>query len=308
MLEAFMIIDAHTHLGDILYPNGGQLISRKGVKKKSDFDLISTTEIGLYKTNALLEWLLDVLFTDTIARACQSRNATATLENMRNSMNEYAVIKSVCLPVPPCLTFDDLNAARNLDDGIIPFTGVDFSRDGDPTAALQSDVTKGAKGLKLHPILQQERLTSQKTYDAVEVFAVYGLPVLVHSGVQSYYVGREKEQRQRPEYGQPQDALKLVAAFPNVPFILGHAGIFQYREIIQLFSGLKNAYIDTSFQSPTRIRELVHAFGPERVLFGSDWPWGDRKTNIMSLSKACRGDKSLEKVIYHDNAARLLAM
>jgi uncharacterized protein len=29
-----MIIDIHTHLGDILYPNGGDLIDKKGVRKK----------------------------------------------------------------------------------------------------------------------------------------------------------------------------------------------------------------------------------------------------------------------------------
>ena len=29
-----MIIDAHTHLGNILYPGGGELIEKTGVKKK----------------------------------------------------------------------------------------------------------------------------------------------------------------------------------------------------------------------------------------------------------------------------------
>ena len=28
-----MIIDIHSHLGDILYPNGGQLIFKQGVRK-----------------------------------------------------------------------------------------------------------------------------------------------------------------------------------------------------------------------------------------------------------------------------------
>ncbi len=301
-----MIIDVHTHLGDILYPGGSQLIFRKGVMKKASFDLISLTEKGLYRTNAVLEWLLNMFFTDTIARACQARNATATLENMRKSMDENEVIKSVCLPIPPCVTFKDLKAARDLDDGVIPFTGVDFSGNHDLNTTFQNDVSEGARGLKLHSILQQEPLNSQKTYAAVEAFSVHGLPVLFHAGVQSYYLGREKDSRQKPEYGEPREALALVKAFPQTPFIVGHAGIFQYRETVTFFRSLKNAYVDTSFQSPANIRELIRAFGPDRVMFGSDWPWGDRRTNIASASKACRGDKPLEKAIYHDNAARLL--
>jgi uncharacterized protein len=301
-----MIIDVHTHLGDILYSGGGRLIFQKGVVKKAAFDLISATEKGLYKSNAMLEWLLDTLFTDTIAKACQYRNATATLENMRASMDENGVIRSVCLPIPPNLTFDDLKAAGEIDDGIIPFTGVDFSADFNPDAVFRNDVAQGARGLKLHPILQQEPLNSKKTYAAVEAFAVYGLPVLFHAGVQSYYLGQEKETRQRPDYGEPSEALALVQAFPQTSFIVGHAGIFQYRETIGLFSSLKNTYVDTSFQSPARIRELIQAFGPDRVMFGSDWPWGDRRTNIVSASKACSGDRSLERAIYYDNAARLL--
>jgi hypothetical protein len=301
-----MIIDVHTHLGDILYAGGGRLILRKGVVKNAAFDLISLTERGLYRSNAMMEWLLNTFFTDTIANACRYRNATATLENMRKSMDENKVLRSVCLPILPNLTFDDLKAAGKLDEGIIPFTGVDFSGDFNPDAVFRNDVASGARGLKLHPILQQEPLNSRKTCAAVDAFAVHGLPVLFHAGVQSYYRGLEKETRQRPEYGEPREGFAIVKAFPQIPFIVGHAGIFQYRETIGLFSSLKNAHVDTSFQSPARIRELIKAFGPERVMFGSDWPWGNRRANIASASKACRGDKSLEKAIFYDNAARLL--
>ena len=34
------IIDVHAHLGDILYPGGGELIEKKGVRKKVIFDTV----------------------------------------------------------------------------------------------------------------------------------------------------------------------------------------------------------------------------------------------------------------------------
>ena len=48
----------------------------------------------------------------------------------------------------------ELYKAKEKDPSIIPFTGVDFSRHYDFEAALCSDVWRGAKGMKLHPIIQ----------------------------------------------------------------------------------------------------------------------------------------------------------
>jgi predicted TIM-barrel fold metal-dependent hydrolase len=303
-----MIIDVHTHLGDILSPNGGQLIFRKGVLKQHVVDLITVAEWSLYKTNPVSEWLLKTLCANQITKAARARNLTATLENFRRSMDQNRVVKSACMPIAPHVTFDDLKKAAEADEGVIPFTTVDFSLNGDLEALLKDDVARGARGLKLHPIIQQEPLSSAKTFKAVEAFAIHDLPVLFHSGVQSYYLGKEKDEKQKPEYGNSAEAVKICAAFPRVPFIVGHAGIFQYRETIDLFSSRKNVCVDISFQSPENVRELVKAFGAERVLYGSDWPWGNRKTSIASVAKACADDKSLERLIYYENAARLLKL
>jgi uncharacterized protein len=301
-----MIIDAHSHLGDILYPGGGKLIYEKGAKKEVALDLISVAESGLYKTNPVTEWLLNNLFENQITKACRARNSTATLENMRNSMDDTEVVKTVCLPIAPNLLFEDLRQAAEADPGIIPFTSVDFTIECDIEAALKQDIKNGAKGLKLHPIIQSEPLNSRKTFEAVEAFETYKLPVLFHSGVQSYYLGEEKASKQKPSYGELEYARVLVAAFPGVPFIAGHAGLFQYKDTMALLGSFKNVYVDTSFQSPERVAELISVFGPERVMFGSDWPWGSRNTAMAATKKACKGDKGLEKQIFSENAARLL--
>jgi len=54
-----MIIDIHTHLGDILYPNGGQLIDQKNVEKKIFFDIISLSEFMLHSgvSDKIDQWL-----------------------------------------------------------------------------------------------------------------------------------------------------------------------------------------------------------------------------------------------------------
>jgi predicted TIM-barrel fold metal-dependent hydrolase len=304
-----MIIDIHSHLGDILHPQGGKLIRAKNIRKNLLFDIISLSEMGLHRGIPGIrdEWLYNKTL-DLTARAIQARNATGTLENMRQSLDRAGIEKTACMPIPPYNTFEDLRQAQEKDSGVIPFTGVDYTREYDYESTLRDDVTRGARGMKLHPIIQKTALNSEKTCQIVEAFAVHKLPVLFHCGITSYYLGAAKEENQIIYYGEIQYARDLVAAFPGVSFIAGHAGLFNYREVMGLLGKFKNVWVDISFQSPEKIRQLLMVFGPERVLYGSDWPYGNRQTAIKSVKKACRGDRMLEELIFHENAAALLGL
>jgi uncharacterized protein len=304
-----MIIDIHTHLGDILYPNGGELIYKTGVRKKIFYDVISHSEMMLHSgfPKAIEEWLYYKLY-PLVTRASRARNATATLENMRQSMDEAGVTLSACMPIPPYLTFDDLRKAQEKEPRVIPFTGVDYTKDDDIQSALNEDVKHGAKGMKLHPIIQRAPLNGKKTFEAVEAFSVHHLPILFHCGVSSYYPDPEKPDKENASLGEISYAKELVAAFPNVPFIAGHAGLFKYKDVIDLLSPFKNVMVDTSVQSPAHVRELIRAFGPERVMYASDWPYGNRIPAIKIIKKACKGDSALEKRIFYENAAELLGI
>jgi hypothetical protein len=51
---------------------------------------------------------------------------------------------------------------------------------------------------------------------------------------------------------------------------------------------------------------LLSVFGQERVMYASDWPYGNQKPAVKIIKKACCGDKSLERRIFYENAAILL--
>jgi predicted TIM-barrel fold metal-dependent hydrolase len=212
------------------------------------------------------------------------------------------------MPIPPYVTFADLKKANDNDHRVIPFTGVDYASGNGFEAALAEDVRQGARGMKLHPIIQREPLNGQRTFDAVEAFAVHGLPVLFHCGVSSYYLKPDRDVLENPALGWISDAKELVAAFPNVTFIAGHAGLMEYREVIALLSGYRNVRVDTSFHSPARVRKLIDAFGPERVMYASDWPYGNMMPAIRIIEKACRGDRGLERRLFYENAAEVLGV
>ena len=304
-----MIIDIHTHLGDILYPEGGKLIYQTGVKKKLWLDMVSLSESGLHEDTPLLkgEWLYRLTY-NKITKASRARNATATLENMQASMDRAGVTQTACMPIPPYLYFDDLARAKEQDSRIIPFTGIDYGAFDQMEPTLKDHVARGAMGLKLHPIIQNIPLNDDRTLQAVEAFAQFGLPILFHCGISSYYLGKEREEKENATYGSIQYAENLVAAFPQVKFIAGHAGLFQYQEVIDRLSSYQNVWVDISFQSPKHIQELIQAFGPDRVLFASDWPYGRRTTAVKAVKKACDGDTALEEALFFRNAQALLSL
>jgi hypothetical protein len=301
------IIDAHGHLGDILEPGGGALIEKTGVVKERVYDPIVILERRLHAGSVVLGKIAYRLLSHWATRAERARNATATLENLARSLDSTGIAHAVALPVPPYVTFGDLAKAAAKEPRVVPFTGVDYTRDGDPGPALDAAVAAGARGMKLHPIIQSVPLTGPQTYAAVEAFARHDLPVLFHCGISTYYLGRQRR-REQPRYGAIRDAATLVRDFPQVRFIAGHAGLFEVHDAMKRLGGLPNVWVDTSFQSVATVRELIAIFGPDKVLFASDWPFGERPPAVEIARAACRGDHGLERKIFFENAAELLGV
>lgn len=301
------IIDMHIHLGNILYPGGSELIEKKGVKKDIKFDIITLSEKMLH-FDLGDKSMEKKVFGKWITLAERARNLTATRENMRLSMDATGVVANAVMPIPPYVNFLDLAAASEKDKGILPFTGIDFSQSPNVIESrLADDVAAGAKGLKLHPIIQKEKLTSAKTFSAIESFMQYGLPVLCHCGTSSYYPGNE-HYMEEPSYGDIFYIRDLARAFPGVRFIVGHAGLYEVKDVLNMLHPYKNVFIEISFQNPKTIRKLIKTFGPDKVLYGTDWPWGDRLTAVKCVRHACGSDKELAQRILFDNAAELLCL
>lgn len=303
-----MIIDVHCHLGDILRPGGGRLIWKTGIRQGRGLNLVRFSEGLLYRDPGGIGRLLDRLFADHVTRVEQARNAAATLENLRSAMNTFGVVRAACMPIPPHVTFDDLACAAAVEPAILPFTGADFGRSGDLPARLADHVARGARGLKLHPIIQRRPLDGPDMMAAVEAFAPSGRPVLFHCGISSYYLGKEKTRRQNSGLGHIEGARRLAAAFPGVDFIAGHAGLLEVGQVMDRLGPLANVSVDVSFQPPETIRRLIRVFGPERVLFASDWPYGRHRPALGAVAAACRGDRRLERRILFENAAERLGI
>jgi predicted TIM-barrel fold metal-dependent hydrolase len=245
----------------------------------------------------------------------RKRNAAATLENFRESLVDTNIEYSVCLPIAPNNTYEDMRKAHDADNRIIAFASPDFTwrslNNENAKKAMKenfiSDLRDGAMGVKIHPILQEIEADADEVMQTVEVISAYNKPVLLHSGKATYHIPAEGK-KQFAHCASIDKIERLISTFPNVLFIVGHAGLNEIVSTIELLPKYKNVYVDTSFQPPEAIRVLISAFGSDRVLFASDWPYGLRKPAILAVKEACGDDISLQKAVLYDNAKELLKL
>jgi predicted TIM-barrel fold metal-dependent hydrolase len=52
----------------------------------------------------------------------------------------------------------------------------------------------------------------------------------------------------------------------------------------------------------------MKTFGPDRVMYASDWPFGMRSPHMSTVRIACRGVRTLENRLFFENAAELLEL
>jgi uncharacterized protein len=76
------------------------------------------------------------------------------------------------------------------------------------------------------------------------------------------------------------DARRMTESFPNVHFIIAHAGVQYYDEAITLAHARDNVFVDTSSYIVTvcKLRDMCRKLGAGKLIFGTDVP-------VMSLDQ-----------------------
>lgn len=153
----------------------------------------------------------------------------------------------------------------------------------------------GLHGVKLHPDIQRFALDDKKTFAMCEV-CEGRLPMLLHTGDKRY------------SFSNPEQLLPLLKQFPNLTVIGAHFGGWSvWAEAARQLAGrFENFYVDTSSSlfaiDRAQAREMIDAYGADRVLFGTDYPmWNPQK----ELEKFRALEHENEADILWNNAAKL---
>lgn len=307
-----MIIDIHMHIGDILHHNGGK-------NATLDLEMPNKFNIQRFEEDVLRFNSFNVTkyflkkYDDLYTLSVQNRIKAGNIHNLYKYFDMLkafskkifgdTAVKSICMPVAPYVTFDDLYPITQTEPRLLTFTSInpDLSIK-DACAELYNSMDK-CYGLKLHPIIQGIPFNSSFTYSALDLFNGTGKPVLLHAGASRYYLGSEKVY-QHCELDDPYAAMEMIKRYPQIPFIVGHAGIAEYQEWAELLKKYDNVYFDITVQSVSAIHKLISWYGEDKMLFATDWPCVNPKTTLGIAVKALN-DRQLEKCFYQ-NAKKLM--
>jgi uncharacterized protein len=115
----------------------------------------------------------------------------------------------------------------------------------------------------------------------------------------------------------PEKLGRLAAKFPEVDFVAAHMGglAAPFSEIEKHLTPRSNLYLDTSnaahMFSRKEFIQLMTIHGPDRILFGTDWPWFGHKDEvafIQGLLKESGFTQQEQSKIFSGNIARLLSL
>jgi len=201
--------------------------------------------------------------------------------------------------------------AAAADPVLIPFVGLDPSvmTPGELRDELEACVDAGARGVKLHPIVQRLAPGTAALWPVYELCQELGLPVLFHSG----FLGRSEWNT----LARPAAFASVLEAFPHLRVILAHLGRGYFDEAVELASRFPQVTFDTcaaitAADVPWRLGDedavrLLRRLGIERVCFGSDYPWFDPAADAARLATLPGLTPAERAAILADNALRLLA-
>ncbi|MEW6582186.1 MAG: amidohydrolase family protein [Actinomycetota bacterium] len=153
---------------------------------------------------------------------------------------------------------------------LVPFCRLDPA-DG-PLPELERCLARGARGVKLHPRAQSFAFSEGLADGIFAAAEEAGVPVLIHAG-----------------RGMPPIAEGLARAalrHPRLVLVLAHAGIADQALLVDLLRDHPGVLYDTSAFNVVDLRSLLARVPPQRVVFGSDPPYGDPAAGLYVTLRA----------------------
>jgi len=298
------IVDMHTHLA-LAYVLPMRVDLYRGTPRTEHYlPACCPFDLDVYANKNFTPEQVRELTRDLSLRSLTSRGmrATHTVPNLTREMGELCITRSVVLPIDfPVLSSNAEHAlaAAHSTDALVAFGSV-HPYAPDPERRLDAQLASGARGIKMHPAVQCVRPDDARAMRLYRACGERGMVVLWHCGP----VGIE------PRLGRWLSQVRFyerpIAENPRTTFVLGHAGALQMEQALELTRRYPNVYLETSSQSLGALRTLVERADPDRIVFGSDWPFYHQGVALAKVLIATEGRRDLRHKILWANAARLL--
>lgn len=230
--------------------------------------------------------------------------ATHTATNLVREMTALGVASSVLLPIDfPILSRNAENylEAATHHDGLISLGSV-HPRARDVEARLDAQLAAGARGIKVHPAVQLIPPDHPKALRLYRACAARDLPILWHCGPVGIEAAVSRKMCQLYHYE------RAVDLCGDVTFVLGHSGALQFERGLKLAQRYENVHLECSSQALSNVRRIAEEGPPDRIMYGSDWPFYHQAVPLAKVLLATEGEPDRRQAFLWRNAARLFGL
>jgi len=185
-----------------------------------------------------------------------------------------------------------LDAMKREPDRIVALAHIDPTS-ADALEQMESAISKGFRGLKLHPHYDAYMVfDSRIIFPLLERAAKHRLPVLIHTGT--------------PPMTTPIHVGLLAQHFPDVNFIAAHMGLVDSSlEAVEAGKMAENIYMDMTAASITSILEdAIDRLGPHRFVWGTDAPYISFISEFFKLLSLRVSDEVKRQILW-ENPVRI---
>jgi predicted TIM-barrel fold metal-dependent hydrolase len=158
---------------------------------------------------------------------------------------------------------------------------------------IERCLNQGMCGIKLALLQYPTNLAGPRMHRICEIARERKVPIFFHQGITK----------------ESSDPSLMFRNFPEVTFIIAHAGVQYYHAAIELANSHKNVYIDTSSWIVTKrkLKNLYRQLGPEKLIFGTDVPvMANDQSDGLKKIRVLRLPPAEEACILGENLLRIL--
>ena len=236
------------------------------------------------------------LFYDIPMEAHEGTVATL-LELRAPSPITHNVVCSVAVKPQTVTSINDFIARSCADDpSLIGLAAMhqDFENVEDE---LSRAAQMGLRGVKLHPDTQKVDMDDDRLMRVYDICERMGLALLVHCGDYRY------------DYSHPSRMKRILHEFPQLRVCAAHFGGWSVQDLALEYLENEQCFLDMSssmkYLGLRRARELCEIYGPDRMMFGSDFPMWNPASEYAIFRSLGFAEAAYEKMCWH-NAERWL--
>ncbi len=303
------IIDFHTHLGWTALLAPAVDVTRETPETIHNFGPDLRVNLDVYMGQNFYEvrpkWGVQDYLACTLSPLKRGKHHTHTIPNIIREMDALKIDKCVMLSLDFSFSRNTPRFAKALQstDRLIFFCMV-HPKKKRREQLIESYLEQGARGMKLHPEMQMMSVDTPQMLSMLKLWKEKsgGMPVLAHSGFNGFEPKKAREHADISHY------MAMAEALEGSPCILGHSAMNQFRKAVEIAEKHPHVFLEIGGQPPAHVREMLDRLGPDRLLYGSDWPVYPQAAPIAKVLISTEGDPASRMKILRDNARRVLRL